>query len=49
MKAILLDGSHNNDLTGQRVHNALTTELESMGWQMDHICLREKENWQLRR
>ncbi len=43
MKAILFDGSHHNDLTGQRVHNALTAELESGGWQVDHICLREKK------
>ena len=43
MKAILLDGSQPNDVTGQRVHAALTTELESRGWQVEHVCLREKK------
>jgi multimeric flavodoxin WrbA len=43
MKAILLDGSHINDVTGRRVHAALTSELESQGWQVEHVCLREKK------
>ncbi len=43
MKAILLDGSHSNDVTGRRVHAALTTELESHGWQVEHVLLREKK------
>jgi len=42
MKAVLLDGSHPNDWTGQRVHTALMTELKSRGWQVEHILLREK-------
>lgn len=42
MKAILLDGSRSNDVTGQRVYAALTTELRSRGWQVEHVCLREK-------
>ncbi len=28
MKAVILDGSNKNDLTGQHVRNALTAELE---------------------
>lgn len=43
MKAILLDGSQANDVTGQRVYVALTTELKSRGWQVEHVCLREKK------
>lgn len=43
MKAILLDGSQPNDVTGQRAYTALTTELKSRGWQVEHICLREKK------
>lgn len=42
MKALILDGSHANDLTGQRVHALLTAELESQGWQVEYILLREK-------
>jgi multimeric flavodoxin WrbA len=41
MKAILLNGSQSNDVTGQRVYTALTTELEARGWQVEHVCLRE--------
>ena len=37
MKAIILDGSHKNDLTGQRVRAALTVELESRGWEIEHV------------
>src|SRR6266511_3690567 len=43
MKALILDGSRANDLTGQRVHAALTTELETHGWQVEHVLLREKK------
>lgn len=43
MKAILLDGSRANDVTSPRVQSALTTELESRGWQVEHILLREKK------
>ncbi|RPI96091.1 MAG: NAD(P)H dehydrogenase [Chloroflexi bacterium] len=43
MQAILLDGSPANDLMGQRVHSALTTELQAQGWQVEHVCLREKK------
>src|SRR5512145_879253 len=43
MKAILLDGSQRNDVTGQRVYAALRMELESRGWQVEHLCLRERK------
>jgi multimeric flavodoxin WrbA len=43
MKAILLDGSDANDSTAHRVDMALTTELESDGWQVEHVLLREKK------
>jgi multimeric flavodoxin WrbA len=43
MKAILLDGSHENDLTGARVQTALAAELTGRGWEVEHILLREKK------
>lgn len=43
MKAILLDGSQSNDVTGQRVYTALTAELKSRGWQVENVCLQEKK------
>ena len=35
MKAILLNGSHANDSTGERVRAALTAQLETQGWDCD--------------
>jgi multimeric flavodoxin WrbA len=43
MKAIVLNGARTQDITGQHVYAALTTELESRGWQVEHVCLREKK------
>jgi len=43
MKAILLDGSEANDNTGERVRAALTAQLQSQGWEVEHVVLREKE------
>jgi multimeric flavodoxin WrbA len=43
MKALLLDGSIQNDGTAERVRNALTTRLISDGWQVQHVLLREKK------
>jgi multimeric flavodoxin WrbA len=43
MKAILLDGTRANDVTGNRVYAALTSELELHGWQVEHVLLREKK------
>ena len=34
MKAIILDGSQENDLTGQHIRTALTAELEARGWRI---------------
>jgi multimeric flavodoxin WrbA len=41
MKAILLDGSHQDDNTGPRVRAALTAQLEAQGWEVEHVALRE--------
>jgi multimeric flavodoxin WrbA len=41
MKAIILDGSQENDLTGQHIRTALTAELESRGWEIEHVQLCE--------
>lgn len=43
MKAILLDGSIKNDETAERIRSALTTRLQTDGWQVQHILLREKK------
>lgn len=43
MKAILLDGSHANDSTGERVRVALTAQLQADGWDVEHVVLREKK------
>ncbi len=43
MKAILLDGSFENDGTGGRVLTALTSELRARGWGVEHVVLRDKE------
>ena len=42
MKAIILDGSHEGDKTGDSVQKALIAELRSRGWNVEHILLREK-------
>ena len=41
MKAVILNGSNKNDLTGQHVSNALIAELESRGWEIEHVQLCE--------
>jgi multimeric flavodoxin WrbA len=43
MKAILLDGSAENDRTGERVSAALTAQLRSGGWETEHVVLREQK------
>ncbi len=43
MKAILLDGSQANDDTGEPVRAALTAQLQTQGWDVEHIVLREKK------
>ena len=43
MKAILMDGSHNNDETGARVRAALVEKMQVQGWEVEHISLRTKK------
>jgi multimeric flavodoxin WrbA len=43
MKATLLDGSHASDSTGERVCATLTAELQTRGWDVEHIVLCEKK------
>lgn len=43
MKAILLNGSQENDKTGERVHAALEAELKTRGWGVEHFALCEKK------
>ncbi len=40
MKALLLDGSRDQDPIGERIRVALTSELEQRGWQVEHVLLR---------
>lgn len=41
MKAIILDGSSENDITGGRVYAALLAEFQVQGWDVEHVLLRE--------
>lgn len=43
MKAILLNGSLENDHMGERVREALAAELQSSGWQVEHYALCESK------
>jgi len=43
MKAILLNGSQENDNSGERVRAALEAELKSRGWDVEHIVLCDKK------
>lgn len=43
MKVIILDGSREDDRTGERVHGTLMAELKSRGWSVEHILLRNKK------
>jgi multimeric flavodoxin WrbA len=43
MKALILDGSPENDGTGDRLRRVMTAELLQRGWQVEHILLREKK------
>lgn len=43
MKAILLDGSHASDRTGERVRAALTAKLRARGFEVEEVILREKK------
>ncbi len=41
MKALILNGSSENDSVGKRVKAALMAELQTEGWEVEHILLRE--------
>jgi multimeric flavodoxin WrbA len=43
MKAILLDGSIENDRTGERVRAALIAEFQLQGWEVEHFALCEQK------
>jgi len=43
MKAIILDGSCENDRIGERVRKTLVTEIKSRGWDIEYILLRDKK------
>ena len=43
MKAILLNGSKENDKTGERVRMALETEFKTRGWEVEHFALCEQK------
>ncbi len=43
MKAVVLDGSFANDNTGERIRAALTAELETRGWEVESVVVREKK------
>ena len=39
MKAIILNGSNENDATGQRVYSVLHQKLQACGWEIEHVQL----------
>jgi multimeric flavodoxin WrbA len=43
MKALILDGSHPNDPTGERVKAALTAKMQACGWNVEYVLLRDKK------
>lgn len=43
MKAILLDGSQNNDVMAELIYSGLSHELQSRGWQVERIRLCEQK------
>ncbi len=43
MKAVILDGSLANDRTGRRVRAALIAQLQSQGWDVEHVALGEQK------
>ena len=43
MKAIILDGSQTNDMTGERVRMALMAQLEVSGWEVEHVIIRDQK------
>jgi multimeric flavodoxin WrbA len=43
MKAIVLDGSHENDRTGERAGSTLSAELQARGWEVEGVLLRDRK------
>ena len=43
MKVVVLDGSSENDSTGERVLATLEIKMHSRGWEIDHILLRQRK------
>ena len=43
MKAIILDGSQINDITGEQVRTALMAQLELSGWEVEHVIIRDQK------
>lgn len=43
MKALILNGSQENDISGERVKTLLTSEMQINGWDVSHILLREQK------
>ena len=43
MKAVVLNGSHENDRTGDRVLAALMEKLQLQGWEVEHIPMGAKK------
>jgi NAD(P)H-dependent FMN reductase len=43
MRAILLNGSQENNSTGDLTRSVLTQELKTRGWEVEHILLREQK------
>jgi multimeric flavodoxin WrbA len=41
MKAVILDGSRVNDVTGERVRAVLLAQLQAQGYEIEHFLLRE--------
>jgi multimeric flavodoxin WrbA len=42
-KAVLLDGAHADDHTGEHVRAALMAEFASQGWDVEYVLVREKK------
>jgi multimeric flavodoxin WrbA len=43
MKAVILNGSGANDLTGERINAALIAKLQIQGWDVEQVVLREQQ------
>jgi len=43
MKAVILDGSQKNDLTGRQVCTTVSAELEARGWEIEHAQLCDRK------